>query len=103
MENVTEAPIRADFLLCGTGLGLGVRRHRAFETNWSGPVMAHGCQHRPSDYAFDHGGKQPESVYRDAMGCEWMTVRESRDAIPPAYCTFIGEQLLAHIETSVAA
>jgi DNA (cytosine-5)-methyltransferase 1 len=103
MENVPEAPIRSDYLLCGTGLGLRVRRHRAFETNWSGVALAHPCQHRRTDYSFDHGAKQPESVYRDAMGCEWMTIIESRDAIPPAYTEFIGRQLLAHVRPSIGA
>lgn len=103
MENVRTPALRGDFMLCGTALGLPFRRHRHFETNWSGLVMSHGCQHSPSDYAFDHGAKQPESVYRDAMGCEWMTVDESREAIPPAYTEFIGTALLAHVEAKAAA
>lgn len=102
MENVPEAPVRPDYLLCGTGLGLRVRRHRAFETNWSGIALAHPCQHRGTDYSFDHGAKQPESVYRAAMGCDWMTVMESRDAIPPAYTELIGTQLLAYLGHVVA-
>jgi hypothetical protein len=65
--------------------------------------MNYGCQHRPTDYSFDHGAKQPESVYRDAMGCEWMTVLESREAIPPAYTEYIGHQLLAHIKQEAVA
>ena len=103
IENVREAGLRADYLLCGTQFGLPIRRHRHFETNWSGHVMSYGCQHRPSDYSFDHGAKQPESVYRDAMGCGWMTVLESREAIPPAYTEFIGAQLLAHVQAKAAA
>jgi DNA (cytosine-5)-methyltransferase 1 len=98
IENVRTSELRADFMLCGTGFGQPFRRHRFFETNWSGLVLSHPCQHRPSDYSFDHGGKQPESVYRDAMGCGWMTVEESREAIPPIYTGFIGAQLMAHIE-----
>jgi len=97
MENVRTEELRADFMLCGTAFGLPFRRHRHFETNWSGFQMNVSCHHRPSDYSFDHGAKQPESVYRDAMGCEWMTVQESREAIPPAYTEFIGTQLLAHL------
>lgn len=97
MENVPEAPLRADFLLCGTGLGLRVRRHRSFETNWQPMSLVHPCLHRPDDYAFDHGAKQPESVYRAAMECDWMSVVESRDAIPPAYTEFIGSQLVQHV------
>jgi DNA (cytosine-5)-methyltransferase 1 len=98
IENVRTRAVRADYMLCGTALGLPIRRHRYFETNWSGLQMSHGCQHRSSDYSFDHGSKQPESVYRDAMGCEWMTVQESRESIPPAYTEFIGTQLLANLK-----
>lgn len=94
MENVREAPVRADFMLCGTALGLKVRRHRHFETNWSGMVMGHPCRHHPDDFSFDHGAKQPETVYREAMGCDWMTVKESRNAIPPAYTEVIGSRLM---------
>lgn len=102
LENVRTSALRGDFMLCGTAFGLPFRRHRHFETNWSGLVMSHGCQHRPTDYAFDHGSKQPESVYRDAMGCEWMTVEESREAIPPAYTTHIGTALLSHLKVVAA-
>lgn len=48
-------------------------------------------------------GKQLESVYRDAMGCEWMTVEESREAIPPAFTEHIGAALVAHLKAQVAA
>jgi DNA (cytosine-5)-methyltransferase 1 len=97
LENVRTTALRGDFMLCGTTLGLRIRRHRHFETNWSGLVMSYGCQHQPTDYSFDHGAKQPESVYRDAMGCHWMTVQEAREAIPPAYTEWIGAHLLAAI------
>jgi hypothetical protein len=99
IENVRTAHLRADFMLCGTTLGLPLRRHRHFETNWSGLMMMPCCQHTPNDYSFDHGGKQPESVYRDAMGCEWMTVQESREAIPPAYTEHIGHYLMREFAT----
>jgi hypothetical protein len=103
IENVRTTHLDADYMLCGTAFGLPFRRHRHFETNWSGTTMNYGCQHRPTDYSFDHGAKQPESVYRDAMGCEWMTVLESREAIPPAYTEYIGHQLLAHIKQEAVA
>jgi DNA (cytosine-5)-methyltransferase 1 len=103
IENVRTDQLRADFMLCGTVMGLPIRRHRYFETNWSGLVMSHGCQHRSTDYSFDHGAKQPESVYRDAMGCEWMTVEESREAIPPKYTERIGVYLLSHLHAQAVA
>jgi DNA (cytosine-5)-methyltransferase 1 len=82
-------------------VGLPIRRHRAFETNWAalpGAPELPPCSHSPSDYSFDHGKKQPESVYRAAMGCGWMTVVQSREAIPPAYTRWIGERLMERIE-----
>lgn len=103
IENVPSEFLRADFHLCGTTLGLPVRRHRDFETNWSGLVLAHGCQHRATDFSFDHGGKQTESTYREAMGCRWMTVDESREAVPPAYTELIGRQLLEHVRMRAVA
>lgn len=36
IENVPEAPLRPDYLLCGSQFGLNIRRHRAFETSWHG-------------------------------------------------------------------
>jgi hypothetical protein len=52
------------------------------------------CRHRPDDLAFEH---KQERAYADAMGCGWMTAREAREAIPPAYTEFIGGYLLAEI------
>lgn len=99
MENVREAPIRGDILLCGTQFGLPIRRHRHFETNWSDLVMRPPCQHHPSDLAFEH---KQERAYADAMGCHWMTAREAREAIPPAYTTFLGGLLLEHVQRRAA-
>lgn len=101
IENVPGAPLATSsdlfgnngVRLCGTMFGLSVRRHRLFETSF--PISAPAaCNHHPEDASFDHGSKQPESVYREAMGVPWMTVAESRQAIPPAFTRFIGEQLL---------
>ncbi len=98
IENVRTRELRGDHMLCGTMFGLPIRRHRYFETNWPWFMAPQPCQHRAEDYSFDHGGKQPESVYRDAMGVEWMTVDESREAIPPVYTRFLGDALLAHLQ-----
>jgi hypothetical protein len=107
IENVKDAPLDATWMLCGTMFGLPLRRHRWFEASWLRASDTWGavapCTHHPEDYSFDHGGKQPESVYRDAMGCEWMTVKEARQAIPPTYTRFIGEALLTHIESSTTS
>lgn len=98
VENVPGAPMEPHFVLCGSMFGLPFRRHRWFLTSWSGFELVPSCEHRDSDLSFDHGGKQPESVYRDAMGCGWMSVKESRNAIPPVYTEWIGRRLMAQIE-----
>jgi hypothetical protein len=105
VENVPEAAdeLRPDFLLCGTQFGLNVKRHRIFEQgNWAGYELLPRCMcHRNRNLLpFMHKG---ERAFADAMGCDWMTNREARQAIPPAYTRFVGEQLLAFLSSGVAA
>lgn len=95
IENVPEAAIRRDFLLCGTMFGLAVKRHRAFETNWRGFALNHGCGSHYSLLPFEH---KRERAYADAMGCTWMNKTEARQAIPPAYTEHIGGYLLAEVK-----
>lgn len=94
IENVERAPMRPDYILCGSHFGLRIRRHRWFETSWHGFSLLPGCRHLDL-LPFEHKG---ERAYADAMGCTWMTNREAREAIPPAYTQHIGEQLLWHLE-----
>jgi DNA (cytosine-5)-methyltransferase 1 len=103
--------------------GLGVRRHRLFETN--APIMAtlacdHDAQGVPWGVYGDHGdareymrpgsGTRRGMKARDAahasqvMGIDWMTRWDDlADAIPPAYTEHIGAQLIAHLEAMAAA
>lgn len=90
IENVPEAPIRQDFLLCGSMFGLKVRRHRAFEINWYKRIPEMRCNH-DGLLVFTHAR---ESEYAAAMGVPWMSTRDSREAIPPAYTEYIGTHLL---------
>lgn len=100
IENVPEAPLRPDYLLCGTQFALNVRRHRAFETSWgSGGDLVAPCWHHKNLLAFEHKG---ERAYADAMGCTWMTNLEARKAVPPAYTRHIASQYLT-LEGSAAA
>ena len=96
VENVPEAPVRRDFLLCGSQFGLKVRRHRVFQTSPRMFTLIPPCRHRGL-LPFMHKG---ERAYADAMGCEWMTSHEAREAIPPAFTQHIGEALLAHLEVT---
>lgn len=105
VENVPEAgdELRPDFLLCGTQFGLNVRRHRIFERgNWSGFELLPRCTcwRHPELQVFEH---KDERAFADAMGCTWMTAREGRQAIPPAFTRFIGGQLMTFLTAEVAA
>lgn len=100
LENVLEAPIRRDYVLCGSMFGLNVRRHRAFETSWGPGDPPAPCDHHAGLLPFAHKG---ERAYADAMGCTWMSKREGRQAIPPAYTEFIGGHAVDQIRGRVAA
>jgi len=91
IENVPGAPIRPDFILCGSMFGLRIQRHRWFHTSWNAYDLMPTCDHRGL-LPFMHKG---EHAYADAMGCEWMSNREGRQAIPPIYTEYLGERLLA--------
>lgn len=88
VENVPNAPLRPDYILCGSQFNLDVRRHRWFETSWhGGHRLLPPCWHHPGLRPFEH---KDEKAYGDAMGVPWMTVKDSREAIPPAYTEFLG-------------
>lgn len=116
IENVEGAPMpdqddlfgNHGIILCGTGFGKRVYRHRWFESN----IPLHvgpGCNHtlramnphnvagRAQMYA-QFGRQDPEILWRNEMDVEWMGRYEAREAIPPVYTEFIGEQILEHIE-----
>jgi C-5 cytosine-specific DNA methylase len=97
VENVQGARfiLQASLMLCGTMFGLKAQSHRWFEMSTPLLALVSPCRHSVDDAIRDHGGKQRESVFRDAIGCDWMTAREAREAIPPVYTEFIGRQLRA--------
>lgn len=94
IENVVGAPMRPDLVLCGSSFGLMVRRHRWFESNVALFSMLHPCRHGRDLLPFMH---KNERAYADALGCLWMSSKEARDAVPPAYTEHIGHQLMAHV------
>jgi DNA (cytosine-5)-methyltransferase 1 len=115
IENVPGAPIRQDYVLCGSSFGLGatcrdgvwrqLRRHRWFETSWParlGPECKHEV--RPVGVYGHGGGGQMTRGYkatlaeaRECMDCAWMNRREVSQAIPPAYTELIGAHLMEHL------
>jgi DNA (cytosine-5)-methyltransferase 1 len=96
IENVegARAEFRDPVMICGDDVGLPIYRRRYFETNWTFavPILAHATHERRMP--FEH---RAEREYADAMGCDWMTAVEARQAIPPAYTELIGKQLIAKL------
>lgn len=117
IENVPGAPMQHPVMICGTALGLRVRRHRLFDSSLL--LFAPGpCRHRPGDLGV-YGGKVKQvgtrgvaylagtgrTHYRpletskqegcEAMGIDWMTLPEMCEAIPPAYAEWLGRQVMS--------
>jgi DNA (cytosine-5)-methyltransferase 1 len=105
IENVWQA--RAELidpiLLCGAMFGLRTYRHRLFETSFPLTAPPHPShmwrQERLGKRALP--GQRMRSLVgnfrdtpdaRDAMGISWMTRDEMRQAIPPAYTSYIASQ-----------
>lgn len=112
IENVPGSPLINPLTLCGSMFGLGVLRHRLFETSpeiWFPPIC---CTHEPvmpmfwgdqlkarlagreykyitvsgKSFLAERGGR--------AMGINWMTAKELSQAIPPAYTEWLGKQII---------
>jgi len=114
IENVVGAPLRTTIQLCGSHFGLGVRRHRRFETSFM--LLAPSCQHTGEEIGVygDHpqghfgcGYRIPRARSLEeasaAMGIDWMKWKELCQAIPPAYSEFIGRAALEAIRLKAAA
>ena len=99
IENVPGAPMRADYILCGSAYNLGVRRHRLFETSWGGFDLEPPCDHtEPAVRVYGHTDNYGYKTERElAMGIDWMTTDELAEAIPPAYTERVGKELLAQL------
>jgi DNA (cytosine-5)-methyltransferase 1 len=121
MENVVNAPLSGNVvMLCGTMFGLGVFRHRLFESNFLLLVPAHsghsgtigdgkyfsvaGGSGRWKSWGTVHRNvsKGTATEWRQAMGIDWMTRDEIKEAIPPAYSEFLGAQILAALKAGNA-
>jgi len=111
IENVPRAPIRPDIKLNGLMFGLRVLRERWFETNWFinclQPPLPKKPRHKVTNSfngisGFDHGADYISvcgnnfivADARIAMGINWMTRNEIKEAIPPAYTKWIGDQII---------
>ncbi|MFD5728420.1 DNA methylase [Streptomyces sp. NPDC058368] len=121
IENVPGADIRRDLSLCGAMFGLGVIRHRDFETGWlgtPGPEQPRHLKHRGPVRGWRHGvwrdgpyiaaygkggGKGTVTEMQKAMRITWTDVHEElTEAIPPAYTEYIGRQFITTGELGAA-
>lgn len=108
IENVVSAPLINPIKLCGTQFGLGVFRHRIFESNTHLTQPKHDKHKgRIGDgkyYSVTGWGGLVKGVRRSyvdnntkawgkAMGIDWMCRDELTQSIPPAYTKYIGQQL----------
>lgn len=113
IENVVGAPLWTPIRLEGQMFpGLGTSRPRLFETSWpvAQPTIPEAPKHTkmgrpPVEGEFMHvvGHFSNKQAAEDAMGIDWMTRDELKEAIPPAYTHYIGLQLRAHLLTKLAA
>lgn len=108
IENVKGAPLAPNaVMLVGSMFGLRTMRPRLFECSFPvpfvlapSPAAKHAKMGRPpkaGEYVHVVGHMSDVPYCRDAMGISWMTQAELAQAIPPAYCEFIGEHLMKHI------
>lgn len=107
IENVPDAPLFRTVELCGSMFGLETYRHRLFESNISIGVPAHpvhtarttkmGRAPIPGEYMHVVGNFSGVDKAREVMGMPWANRDGLREAIPPAYTRWIGEQLIQHI------
>lgn len=98
IENVVNAPLRTDVMLCGSMFGLGVRRHRIFELSGFEAEPPGVCDHTSSTVGvfgdFQSYNQSLEQA-QEAMGVDWMSAAEIVEAIPPAYTEWLGGQMLS--------
>ena len=105
IENVPGAPIGHSLMLEGPMFDLGVIRRRYFETNFtiSQPKIRKRSGTIPNgDYVTVAGnggdGSNRFEDWKKAIGINWMTKQQLKQAVPPAYSAYIGEILLNHLK-----
>ncbi len=108
IENVPMSPLKNPIELSGMSFGLKIIRRRLFELHGFEilfvPSPRKETNYRAAGYVPYHHGTSAKSGHlpniwtkerlQNAMGIDWMTIKEMTQAIPPAYTEYIGKFLL---------
>jgi DNA (cytosine-5)-methyltransferase 1 len=108
IENVVGAPLNNPLMLCGSMFGLRTRRHRIFETNFAWLVPGQ-CNHSEPVLLVTTAGANSRKIGNhksvkhasEAYGIDWMDGEGLKEAIPPAYSRYIGEQFEKTFDVSL--
>ena len=119
IENVEEArdELINPVMLCGAMEPFQLRTywHRLFETGngftftppehpvHTAPITKMGRPRKPGEMAHYVGNFSGVQEAREDMGMPWANRDGLREAIPPCYSRYIGDQLMAHIRQEAAA
>lgn len=104
IENVPGAPLEGAQMLCGAMFGLRTYRHRLFESSfpWDPPehpehVARTAKMGRPvksGEFMHIVGNFNGAALAKEIMEMPWATRDTLREAIPPAYTEWIGQQFI---------
>lgn len=106
IENVLGAPLIDPVVLCGAMFGLRTYRHRLFEfggmptpappahPKHTARLAPMGRRPRPDEYWSIAGNFSGVQEAGDVMGMPWANQDGIRQAIPPAYSFWVGNQLM---------
>lgn len=108
IENIPNAPVRRDLILCGSMFGLRLIRHRAFELKgfWvkSPAHLPHALNYftvtgSAGGYSSRHPGgiKGSTADWQEVMGIDWLPNEVLVEAIPPVYSEYIGEAAIKRL------
>ena len=116
IENVPGAPLLDPALLCGAMFGLETYRHRLFESSvvietpphpeHVAPLTKMGRPPKPGEFMHIVGNFSGVDRGREVMEMPWASRDGLREAIPPAYTTWVGLALrvaLDEMETQLEA
>ncbi len=112
IEMVDVSMLPGSLLLCGTEFGLGaggrvLKRHRRFVSNVA--LRRKGvcrCRRQPTGGIYGNGGGGAMNrgyrffadEAREAMGIDWLPIKDLCQSIPPAYTEWIGGQLMQAVQ-----